>query len=491
MNTANDRVIAAVRALAKKRPFISDILSRLRPVESSECPTAAVDKWLRVYYNPEFVERLTQDQLQGLVYHETLHIFLAHPRRGEPMQDRATANISMDCEIHEKMRREDIPIPRPDGFKPCIAPEIGLPEDLSAEEYYEALRKRGQKPSQDGDGLPVPGNGARADEKSGAGGDGDQDADDDDNEPKTKVSPGQGEDQDEEAGGAAGSSDQDEDGDQDADSGSGDGDDGDSDDESGAPPAPGDSSATGGSAEWELPPDDPNEPGVEPSAVDAAVQKALREASEGRGNAPGWARDYAGAVLRARVPWRVLLSRYIREACTRKAGASDYSWARPNGCIPKPFIAPGVVGGHPRVGVILDASGSMMGGLYDQAVAEVEGICKALEADVHVAVCDTRVTALKRVRGRIELPKPTFGGTDLRAGFEALLRVRPRIGVLVVLTDCDTPWPATRPAVPVVVAKIGNYDRRAPEWARVVEVQTRYSLIRTGTRATNAMLRSR
>jgi predicted metal-dependent peptidase len=37
------------------------------------------------------------------------------------------------------------------------------------------------------------------------------------------------------------------------------------------------------------------------------------------------------------------------------------------------------------------------------------------------------------------------GGTDLRTGFAAALRTRPRPDVAVVLTDGQTPWPDTPP----------------------------------------------
>ena len=45
---------------------------------------------------------------------------------------------------------------------------------------------------------------------------------------------------------------------------------------------------------------------------------------------------------------------------------------------------------------------------------------------------------------------------------------------IVVATDCDTPWPAERPRVPVVVAAVEAAEhsiQKVPSWARIVRVE--------------------
>ena len=78
----------------------------------------------------------------------------------------------------------------------------------------------------------------------------------------------------------------------------------------------------------------------------------------------------------------------------------------------------------------------------------------------------TGAAGLARVHGR--------GGTDLRVGIHAALNLKPGPHAIVVFTDGETPWPDTKPAVPLVICMVGlNADgaaERVPEWATVVVV---------------------
>ena len=57
------------------------------------------------------------------------------------------------------------------------------------------------------------------------------------------------------------------------------------------------------------------------------------------------------------------------------------------------------------------------------------------------------------------------------AGIEAAVRARPRPGVVVVLTDGYTPWPASLPkGVHVVVGLVGSGSPQPPPSARVVRI---------------------
>jgi predicted metal-dependent peptidase len=62
------------------------------------------------------------------------------------------------------------------------------------------------------------------------------------------------------------------------------------------------------------------------------------------------------------------------------------------------------------------------------------------------------------------------GGTDMGVGIEAAVLLRPRPGVIIVLTDGYTPWPAVPPAGIEVIVVLTRPDAAsyAPAWARVL-----------------------
>ena len=57
--------------------FFSSLLASLRLKESKAIPTAAVDG-VHLFYNKEFVDKLTPQETLGLLLHETLHVALDH-----------------------------------------------------------------------------------------------------------------------------------------------------------------------------------------------------------------------------------------------------------------------------------------------------------------------------------------------------------------------------------------------------------------------------
>lgn len=98
--------------------------------------------------------------------------------------------------------------------------------------------------------------------------------------------------------------------------------------------------------------------------------------------------------------------------------------------------------------------------------------------------CDAAAQAVHSLCRAEGIPLLGGGGTDLREGFAAALRARPRPDVVVVLTDGQTPWPSDRPPCRTVVGLFArersarSWDEDDPEyipdappaWARVVEI---------------------
>jgi predicted metal-dependent peptidase len=128
----------------------------------------------------------------------------------------------------------------------------------------------------------------------------------------------------------------------------------------------------------------------------------------------------------------------------------------------------------PEVAVVCDTSGSMTADLLAEALAEVEGLLRAvgLARQVRVLACDTAVGPAQRVRSARQVQLVGGGGTDMGAGIAAAAALRPRPAVTVVLTDGYTPWPALAPkGMRVVAGLLGPRAPAAPGWARAVRIQ--------------------
>jgi predicted metal-dependent peptidase len=90
----------------------------------------------------------------------------------------------------------------------------------------------------------------------------------------------------------------------------------------------------------------------------------------------------------------------------------------------------------PNVAVILDTSGSMDDKNVSQALAELKGVLKAIGAtSVTVLVVDAAVHTVQRVFDPRQVKLVGGGGTDMRVGIDAALKLRPRPHVIIVLTD--------------------------------------------------------
>jgi predicted metal-dependent peptidase len=111
--------------------------------------------------------------------------------------------------------------------------------------------------------------------------------------------------------------------------------------------------------------------------------------------------------------------------------------------------------------------------LLAAALAEVEGLLRAvgLARQVRVLACDTAVGPARRVSSARQVELVGGGGTDMGAGIAAAALLRPRPGIVVVLTDGFTPWPEEPPrGIRAVVGLLGDDAPEAPGWARSVRV---------------------
>lgn len=89
----------------------------------------------RILINPEFVNKLSKEELQGVLAHEMLHLILIHHgRRGG--RDPWMWNVATDMAINHALRLDDIKLP-----KDALYPPHEYHGDIFAESIFEFLKK--------------------------------------------------------------------------------------------------------------------------------------------------------------------------------------------------------------------------------------------------------------------------------------------------------------------------------------------------------------
>jgi len=111
------------------------IVAKYRKVET------ACTNGTRVYYNPKFFEKLSDDQKEFTLAHEVMHIAFNHILRSKN-RDHELWNIATDAVINQMLSKEGLPI------KPGFV-DIKWAGKYSAEEVYDILLKKKQGKGED------------------------------------------------------------------------------------------------------------------------------------------------------------------------------------------------------------------------------------------------------------------------------------------------------------------------------------------------------
>ena len=185
---------------------------------------------------------------------------------------------------------------------------------------------------------------------------------------------------------------------------------------------------------------------------------------------------WAEQLLEPKVDWRKVLAAELRRGRSEVAGRVDYSYRRPSrrATAVADVILPSLRRPVPDVAVVCDTSGSMDESTLGRVLGEVDGILRAVgvgSTSVQVLAVDTAVHSARKVTSARQVELVGGGGTDMGAGLQAATELRPRPGVVVVLTDGFTPWPARAPrGVTVVIGLLGEHAPVGPVWARSVRI---------------------
>lgn len=208
-----------------------------------------------------------------------------------------------------------------------------------------------------------------------------------------------------------------------------------------------------------------------------AVQEA---ASKNPGSVPAaWRRLVAETLAPSTIPWQERVAYAMRQALEFRDGGTAYRYDRPSrrqaglGYGDGVPVLPRLREEVPSVLVGVDTSGSMGSDEMLQAAVECDAILKAVDAEVHVCVCDAKVHAEGRVssvRKMVAMLKGG-GGTDFRPVFRFAEAQRPRPSLLVFLTDGFGPAPDEPPAgIHVIWVYVGHTVTKAATWGLHIRV---------------------
>jgi predicted metal-dependent peptidase len=422
---------------------------------------AAIDRYGRVYFNPQWVARLYeacgQDrhalvrQLAQVWYHEVAHWLREHEARANALHaDARLWNLAADMEINDYLP-EGMAYPSLGGEPLAVLPRrYNLPDGEIAEWYYQRLVERAREQAQAG-GQQQSQAGGQQQSQAGA----QQQAQAGEGEPQgappcalTPLSHPVGEG----SGVRATKSGTDEEAIH-WDEGSG---------------------VHGQARPWELHADDPSTNALsdfDRQALQEEVARKIVEHQKEQGTLPaGWLR-WAEAILKPKVNWREQLKRILRGVISEGLGHRlDYSYRRPNrrSAVYHPIYLPALQGEYkPRIACVVDTSGSISDRELMQSLAEVRAVLEALRIPVTIIPCDAvPYEAIRVFHGsdwlKVRQGLRGGGGTDMVAGLNAALALKPKPEAVIVLTDGHTPFPSTRPKDTAVIWAIWQYGDREP-----------------------------
>ena len=124
--------------------WYSSIISKVARIPSDKLDTMGVCFNTRGYpillYNPKFLEKLTNLEAVNVLIHEALHIFFRHITRFASYSNHERTNIACDIAINQNLKY--LPTKK---FRGVYPEDYSFPRDLTAELYYDLLKKLEEK----------------------------------------------------------------------------------------------------------------------------------------------------------------------------------------------------------------------------------------------------------------------------------------------------------------------------------------------------------
>lgn len=393
------KLAAARTRLILDKPFLGALALRLPMVEADPawCQTTATDA-RKFYYNPDYIDALSLEQTQFVLAHEALHCALSHFARRQH-RVRLRWDVACDHAIN--------PLLIKDGLKPPPgALALDAFEGMTAEEIYPCIddNNTDQPMDQhiyDGEDSDPQSSGQQQGDESRKGGQGRKPEQEKDSlsggdpqgaEPRQTDEPG------------------------------------------GAPqPRP----LTAGereelAAQWQ-------------QRLAGAAQQAQQA-----GKLSGLLARMVGDLLQPKLPWRMLLARYMNQVAR-----DDYSYMRPSRREGQ-MILPSLRSAQADIMVALDTSGSVSTRELAEFLAEIDTLKAQLRARVTLHACDSQLAEhgpwLFEPWEEFKLPGefPGGGGTDFRPVFEWVEGQGRKPDLLLYFTDAEGDFPGAEPPYPVI-----------------------------------------
>jgi predicted metal-dependent peptidase len=157
-----------------------------------------------------------------------------------------------------------------------------------------------------------------------------------------------------------------------------------------------------------------------------------------------------GEMLQPKLPWRMLLARYMTQLAR-----DDYSYTRPSRREGE-MIMPSLRSSQASIEVVLDTSGSVNNEELHEFLSEINALKTQLRASVTLHACDTALSKdgpwFFEAWEEFKLPQEFTGGggTDFRPIFDWLKFNGKAPDMLLYFTDAEGAFPATEPHYPVL-----------------------------------------
>ena len=134
--TQAERITKVKIRLYKEQPFFSYIVNHMAIIEKKEVGTMAVNSRGDLFYNPEFVDKLNDDELMGVVSHEALHCSLLHLKRlgGKDMK---LWNYATDLAANTMLIQNNFKLPQG-----CVIPDYNNEFKLTDKKKIEFVDKK-------------------------------------------------------------------------------------------------------------------------------------------------------------------------------------------------------------------------------------------------------------------------------------------------------------------------------------------------------------
>jgi len=405
-----NKLAAARTRLILDKPFLGALVLRLPLVAADPewCQAAATDA-KKLYYNQDYINALDIRQTQFVLAKQALHCALSHfARRQHRIKHRW--DLACDYAVNPLLINDGLKAPPEtlvdDGYEGMTAEEIyHYIDDLDNED--SELEKEDQEPSNNSDGVNQ--NNQEQQENN-----------DINNSSATNTDNKNDEDENEEQGLA---------------------------------PQP-----------TELSPQEQEELSIQwQQRLAGAAQQAMQAGKLG-----GSMARMIDFMLQPKLPWRMLLARYMTSSAR-----DDYSYSRPSSRRGDPAIFPSLRSAQINVAVGVDVSGSVDDKEMSEFISEVNAIKSNMRARITLLPCDAALVEgapfIFEPWEEVNLPEKFkgSGGTDFCPVFEWLDLQDQNPDLLVYFTDCKGSFPEVVPSYPVIWLVKG---KDSPPWGQRVQL---------------------